>query len=307
MSRLSPPWLGASAKSRTITLSLPYRPPLDWQSLLGYFRAHHIAGIEVIDEVAYQRIFRIGSNTGAVHIVHDRSKPQLRLRILANDPDTISMVAQKVRRMFDPDSDPQHVTNHFASHKPLAPLWEKSPGLRVASGWDPFETSVATILGQLVSTRQARSLIGQLVESHGERTLHPITGELIFLFPRAATLARADLEAVRTTPARKRAIQELSKLVATRQLDLNGSQDPSSIKQQLLALPGIGVWTAECIGLRALDDRDAFPRTDLVLKRAIEQCPDLDVETVRPLRGYAAVCSWSHFSKGRPPKKENLG
>ena len=40
---------------------------------------------------------------------------------------------------------------------------------------------------------------------------------------------------------------------------------------QLLALPGIGPWTAEIIAMRGLGDPDAFPATDLGVELAAEQ------------------------------------
>jgi AraC family transcriptional regulator of adaptative response / DNA-3-methyladenine glycosylase II len=289
-----------------VELLLSYRPPLDWPALLNFYRAHQIAGLETVDEASYGRVFKLGSVSGAFRVLPERSKPQLRLRIFADDPRVLFTVAQRVRRMFNLDSDPLLVAKGFSSHKVLGPLWEKYPGLRVARGWDPFETAICTILGQLVSTNQGRALVRQLVEGYGESIAHPVTGERSYLGPSAETLARADLTGVSTSQARKRAIRELSGLVATGTVDLDGRQDARAVKERLLALPGIGPWTSEYIGLRALGDTDSFPRTDLVLKRTIEQYTDLDFEAVRPWRGYAAVCLWAHHSE-LAQKKENPG
>ena len=289
-----------------IELSLPYRPPLDWDNLLHYYRAHHIAGIEAVDESSYARVFRHESEIGAFRVTHDRTKPQLRLRVLGGDPRVLFSIHQRVRRMFDLDCDPELCDSTLAAHRKFAPLWKHLPGLRVASGWDPFETSITTILGQLVSTRQARTLVAQLVENHGERITHPATGESAFLFPSPESLAEADLGSVRTSQSRKQAIRELSRLVAARTIDLSGRDNATAVKKVLLAIPGIGKWTAAYIGLRVLHDRDSFPGTDLVLKRALDQHPDLDLEALRPWRGYVAICLWSHYGKLALEKKEKL-
>ena len=294
--------------SEEVELLLSFRPPLDWLALLDFYRAHQIAGVETVDEASYGRVFRLGSVSGAFRVFADRSRPQLRLRIFADDPSVLFTVAQRARRMFDLDSDPLLVAKSFSSHEFLGPLWEKHPGLRVARGWDPFETAISTILGQLVSTRQGRALVRQLVEGYGQSITHPVTGEHASISFRAdRTLARADTAAVGTSQARKRAIRELSGLVASRTIDLDGRQDARVVKERLLALPGIGAWTAEYIGLRALGDSDSFPRTDLVLKRAIKQHPGLNLDAVRPWRGYAAVCLWLHCSESASRKKENPG
>ena len=204
--------------------------------------------------------------------------------------------------MFDLDADPLLIGRSFASNAVLGPLWAQFPGLRLACGWDSFEMSVTTILGQLVSTGQGRALVKQLVESCGQRIAHPVTDEPAYLFPTAEVLATADLAAVRTSPARKNAIKELSGLVAAGGINLDGTQEVGEVKERLLALPGIGSWTSEYIGLRALGDSDSFPKTDLVLKRAVGRHPGLDLESVRPWRGYAAACLWAHWSESTSKK-----
>ncbi|WP_422931668.1 AlkA N-terminal domain-containing protein [Singulisphaera sp. PoT] len=285
----------------TIELTLPYRPPLDWQGVLNFARYHQIRGLEAVDEVSYRRFFTIGEAQGLFRVTNDPKKPQLKLEIEVDDPAVIFTVVQRVRRMFDLDSDLLAIGECFGKHETLGPLWESRPGLRIARGWDPFETAVLTILGQLVSTRQARALVGQLVEACGTRSANPIAEDIPYLFPDAETLAHADLAPIRTSPARKRAIQELSRAVVSGSIDLDDFRDIQGVKERLLGLAGIGPWTAEYIGLRALGDPDSFPRTDLVIKRAFETHPGLDLDGVRPWRGYMAVCLWSHFAKPATP------
>jgi 3-methyladenine DNA glycosylase/8-oxoguanine DNA glycosylase len=204
--------------------------------------------------------------------------------------------------MFDLDADPMDVGDRFASHPVLGPLWDERPGLRIGRGWDPFEVSISTILGQLVSTAQGRALVRQLVENHGRSVVHPVTGEPVRLFPSPETLASAGLEQVRTSQARKQAIRALSGLVASGALDLR-SEDVGELKRRLLSLPGVGPWTSEYIGLRALGDADAFPGTDLVLKRAQASHAGFDLDSLRPWRGYAAACLWATHPTSSAPKQ----
>ena len=73
--------------------------------------------------------------------------------------------------------------------------------------------------------------------------------------------------------------------------------DRAEVRSALVALPGIGPWTADYIALRALGDPDAFVPDDLVLKKV------LGVKTPRqasalaaawsPWRGYAALHLWT--------------
>ena len=298
---------GALRRSRTedadgdAVLLLPYRPPLDWKALLGYYRDHLIHGLDGVGGDYYERVFELGGGVGWFCIEPDSASPRLRLRVVADDPGVLPEVHRRVRRMFDLDADPMDVGERFASHPVLGPLWGGRPGLRIGRGWDPFEVSVCTILGQLVSVTQVRALIRQLVEGHGRIAAHPITGEPVRLFPSPEVLASAGLDQVRTSQSRKQAIRALSGLVASGLLGLGG--DAGEIKRRLLSLPGIGPWTSEYIGLRALGDADAFPGTDLVLKRALASNAGIELDSIRPWRGYAAACLWASHPASSAPKR----
>lgn len=288
----------------TIELSLPYRPPLDWPHLLSFYRGHRIAGVETVTEQAYERVFRIGSVLGTFQVRQDPKKPQLRLQIAVDNPAVLFSVVQRVRRMFDLDSDPLLVANSFQSSRLLDSLWKKYPGLRVARGWDAFETSICTILGQLVSVRQATVLVRQLVENYGEKIAHPSTGQESFLFPSADILATADLDSVQTSRARKNAIREFSKRVASKELHLEIPRNADLSREQILNIAGLGPWSSEYIHLRGLGDTDAFPETDLILKRAMEKHPGLQLDKVRPWRSYAAIYLWKHYAEKLSGRKE---
>ena len=280
-----------------ITLGLSYRPPFDWDTLLAFYRSHLIAGVETVTEEAYARVFRLGKTTGFLEVTHDPENSELKLQVWVDNPSVLFTVVQKIRRMFDLDSDPLLVANAFRADRFLNSIWKKYPGLRLARGWDPYESAIHTVLGQLVSVDRARGLVKSLVESYGEKTTHPLTGEDAWLFPAPKALAVSDLSTLGTTTVRKRTIREISRRVESGELDLGSPQDSEVSKNQLLEIPGIGPWSAEYINMRALGDVDAFPGTDLILKRAIEKHPDLDLEKLRPWRSYVAVYLWKHYAK----------
>lgn len=273
-----------TASDGFLDLSLSFRPPFDWESIYENHRRHATLGVERFTDGVYERLFRFEESLGVCRVSFpDPATPKLRVSILASNPRALLPVTRRVRAMFDLDSDPLLIANHFASTPFLAALWKKYPGLRVPRGWDPFETAIATVLGQLVSTRQACRLVEQLVVHYGEKVTHPVTGETTFLFPPAKTLASSDLLHVKTTKARRESIRRL----AARGIEREG----------LLDVPGIGPWSEQYIALRALGDTDAFPKTDLVLKRALRDNPDLDLDSVRPWRSYLAVHLWKEYAK----------
>ena len=102
-------------------------------------------------------------------------------------------------------------------------------------------------------------------------------------------------------PARRvAALQSIAAAIASGELVLpeRGPSTPD-FRAALLALPGIGPWTVEYFFLRGLADADAWPGSDLVLKRAVESFgrgpshPD----RWRPFRGYAAMHLWRAASE----------
>ena len=68
-------------------------------------------------------------------------------------------------------------------------------------------------------------------------------------------------------------------------------------RKALLETKGLGPWSAEYISLRSIGDTDAFPRTDLILRRVLALHPSLDLEAVKPWRAYAAVYLWKEFAQ----------
>ena len=281
------------AAAAGIVLTLPFRPPFDWEAALAYYRSHAIAGLETFPAGAYERVFRWeGGTPGSVRVTLDGGPHRLRLEIAGGEIRDLGRTARTVRRMFDLDADPLLVANAFAREPRLARLHRLRPGLRSPRGWDPWETAACAVLGQLVSIPQANRLIAQLVEGYGETVPHPRTGGPVRLFPGPDRIARANLDKVGTTGARKTVLRELARLTQAGGISLSSAQDPGAFRLSLLAIKGVGPWTAEYICLRAIADTDAFPETDLVLKRALADKPGIDVERVRPWRGYAAAHLW---------------
>src|SRR5262249_55540848 len=93
--------------------SLPYKPPLDWQNLLAYYRSHQIEGVETVSKTAYERVIRVGQSIGLLRVVHPKDEPQLNLQLFAGEPTATVAIVRKVRQMFDLDLDPLLVANCF--------------------------------------------------------------------------------------------------------------------------------------------------------------------------------------------------
>jgi len=279
-----------------IEVNLPFKSPYDWQTIIRFYQSHSIAEIERVTEDSFTRTFRLENTIGCVRVRAIAGKPRLKVRIVPEDPKVRLEVVRRVRKMFDVDCDPLLIAQSFERIPLLARLCRRFPGLRLPRGWDPFETAICSILGQLVSGSQRANLIGQLVSNYGEQIADPAALGKIHLFPSAEVLARSDLSAVKTTIVRREAIREFSRRVLSGAISLADAQDPALFRKALLETPGLGSWSAEYISLRAIGDTDAFPRTDLILKRVLKLHPDLDLQRIKPWRAYAATYLWRQFA-----------
>jgi AraC family transcriptional regulator of adaptative response / DNA-3-methyladenine glycosylase II len=287
-----------------IEINLPFKPPYDWQTIIRFYQTHLIPGLERVTENSFARVFRIANVIGIVSVEVMIGVPQLNVRIAPGDAGIRLDVLTRVRKMFDLDCDPMLIKRSFKRIPLLASLCHRYPGLRLPRGWDPFETAICSILGQLVSAQQRANLIDQLVQNYGVEIAHPSSGENMRLFPQAAVLAKADLSAVRTTSARREAIRDFSRRVLSGAISLSEDQDRAALRKALLDTKGLGAWSAEYISLRAIGDTDAFPTTDLILKRALLLHPDLDLELIKPWRSYAATYLWKEFAQSLSKRKK---
>jgi AraC family transcriptional regulator of adaptative response / DNA-3-methyladenine glycosylase II len=98
-------------------------------------------------------------------------------------------------------------------------------------------------------------------------------------------------------PAQRReTIRRLAASVIDENLDLSPEADPANTESQLLAIRGIGPWTAGYITMRAFSHPDGWPANDLIVARKIGLSGrDLDrkAEQWRPWRAYATLALWA--------------
>lgn len=280
------------AHTDLLNLSLAYRPPFDWAGLLGYFKRHQLGPFEQISDTRYQRVFQLAETVGWLELSDQPERACLRLKLFCPDPRLLAQIVKRLRRMCDLDSDPLLVANVFAEQPALAALWQAFPGLRVPGAWDSFEAAVAIVLGQMVSLQQARQLNAELVANHGRLVCHPLSGQPIKLFPQAADLAGLTDLQLKTTARRRQTLLLLARALLAGEISLAAAQEPQHFRKQLLALPGIGPWSAEMLALRVLGDPNAFPDSDLLLKKQLA-VQALDLQALQPWRAYAALALWA--------------
>ena len=275
-------------------LRLPARTPFDGAALLRHFASRAVPGVEEIVDGEYRRSVRLPGGDAVIGLVPEPDGVRVRVW---GEPEGVGSL---VDALLDLEADPDAVCDALGGDPLLGPLVRAAPGLRVAGCVDGAELAVRAVLGQQVSVAGAATVGGRLAASYGAALAAPVGG-VTRLFPRADALAAADPEALPMPRARARALVGMCAAIAAGDVDLRRGADPDAAEAALLALPGIGPWTASYVRLRALGDRDAFPAADLGIRRGLESLgadgsPPAALaraEAWRPLRAYAAQHLWS--------------
>jgi AraC family transcriptional regulator of adaptative response / DNA-3-methyladenine glycosylase II len=152
------------------------------------------------------------------------------------------------------------------------------------------------VLGQQVSVAGATTLAGRLVQAHGRAVPGIAPLGLTHMFPTPRTIARADLTKIGLPAARANAIREFAAAVAGERVRLDFSLGLEPTVDALRALPGFGDWTAHYIAMRACGERDAFPASDLGLRKALgvadAKAAASRAAAFAPWRSYAAIHLW---------------
>ena len=287
-----------------VTLKLSYRPPYDWDAMLG-----------LPDPAGHPRR-RGGQGRGLCpHHRHRRGTRRDRraagrgidrLSVTVHFPhlQALPAIIARVRRVFDLAADPVTIGEHLSQDPALAPLVRLRPGLSVPGAWDGFELGVRAILGQQITVPAAIVLAGKLTADYGEALGETIPGfeELTHIFPSAEALAAADLSGLPMPGARSRSLSGLAQAAVADPDLFSAKGDLDSAIVRLRGLPGIGEWTAQYIAMRQLREPDAFPAADIGLMRAMAGADGMRpsaaallarAERWRPWRAYAAQHLWA--------------
>jgi len=276
----------------TVSLQLPIREPFDAAGLLAFLDAHLVAGVEERVGTTYRRTLRLphGPGVAALTLAHDRVGCTLRL----TDPRDLQPAIDRCRRMLDLDADPHAVTDALGHDPALGEVVRSNPGLRLPGAADGTEVAVRTVVGQQVSVAAARTVTSRIVRALGEQ-LPAADGGLTHVFPTAAAVAAGEDSIFAMPTSRRRAVRAVCAAIADGRVVLHPGVDREAAEDALLALPGIGPWTASYIRLRALGDPDVFLPTDLAVRKAMRRfaIPPETVDGWRPWRSYALLHLWT--------------
>ncbi|MFG1842077.1 DNA-3-methyladenine glycosylase 2 family protein [Micromonospora sp. NPDC049175] len=314
------------AGAGTIALRLAYRPPLHAQALLDFFATRALPGVDEVRDGTYHRGLRLPHGTGEVALTPAAGHVAATLRL--TDLRDLAPAVARCRRLLDLDADPAAIDATLAADPALAPLVAAEPGIRVPRAVDGFEMAVRAIIGQQISLKAAQKTLTRLLTTHasdqvdhevdlaigdrtpgqphdqrgaggGRRGAGGGAGGLRGFLSPEELLAVPD-SGFGMPAGRRETLRGLALAVLDGSVDLAASVDRVSATRGLLALPGVGPWTANYLAMRAFGDPDILLSTDLAVRRgaAALGLPDnpttLDgyADRWRPWRSYATMRLW---------------
>lgn len=261
--RLAP---GSRAETPTpgaIDLVLPHRGPLDADGLFAWMAARAVDRAEVATASSFARTLRLAGGPAWFELRLDDSG-RVRMRARLTHLGDLSTLVTRARRLFDLDADPLAVDEALARHPELAPLVARLAGLRVPGAADPHEMLIRAMVGQQITVVAARTALSALTDALGE-TVEGFDG-VTRLFPTMPAIAERGHEVLRGPAARIRSIVGAAAALADGTLALGPGDDAVAQREALLAMPGIGPWTADYVRMRVLGDPDVFLPGDVAVR-----------------------------------------
>jgi AraC family transcriptional regulator of adaptative response / DNA-3-methyladenine glycosylase II len=292
-----------------IVLSPGFRPPYAWDELIGFLGKRAIPGVENVADGVYRRTVSVSGEgffrRGWVSVANRPESCSLSVAVSSSLEPVLPQIISRIECLFDLDCDPSEVYEKLGVMNELSPGM-CLPGIRVPGCFDPFEISVRAILGQQVTVKAARTLAMRLAAAFGEK-IEPPFAELNVTFPGPERICEIEppvenrLGPLGITGARARSIRALAEAMVTGAVSFSSGADPLAEMEKLRKIPGFGPWTVQYVGMRAFGWPDAFPHTDLGVRKTLPGLKPREIlnmsQAWKPWRSYASLNLWNSLKE----------
>ena len=284
-----------SVEPGTVKLRLSYRWPCDVAATVRFLGQRAVPGVERLEldggAPAFVRALDLPHAAAIVRLTDGPpGSGYVQASLTLGDLRDLTVAVARCRRLLDLDADPVAVDSVLGAG-PLAGHVAARPGLRVPGTTDGAELAIRAIIGQQISVAGARTIAGRLSAQFGKPLLAG-SGDVTHTFAAPEAIAAATPSDLPMPASRARALIDLCSALAAGELPLDGSAERSDVEHRLLAMRGIGPWTAGYIRMRALRDPDVWLGTDLEIVKAMARLAAVP-QAWSPWRSYAVLHLWS--------------
>ncbi|MEW4326977.1 DNA-3-methyladenine glycosylase [Rossellomorea marisflavi] len=264
-------------RGSSIGINLPH--PFSFEECLRFLARsdqevlHEVGDGEVVKLLKVEGeliLCRVTSTGETLNVAFLNTSPSQRAR---------ELVADYMVEWFDFEQDLSGFMEMAGRDPVLKPFAERYEGMRILCIPDLFEALVWAILGQQINLTFAYTLKKRFVERYGESVT--FNGSTHWLFPsceRVATLSIDELRELQFTRRKAEYILDLAKAMERGELSKEKllQLDASAIRDRLLAIRGVGAWTADYVRMKCFHDRSAFPVADVGLHLALKEALGLE-------------------------------
>jgi DNA-3-methyladenine glycosylase II len=253
---------------RKASFELELPGPLDPVASLEMFRR---SGDDLLDRWDGRTLLRTIAIDGrmvafATAFAGTRARPAV--RVTMDDGECAEGVRVAVRATFVPP--PRHFAQLRRADPFLANLQARYPGFRAVLQLNLLGALVRCISAQQVNLRWASETRRRLAQRFGDR--HEVDGSIVYSLnaERLAGAAPAEIRALQFTNRKAEYIVAVAQAVASNRISLArlAVLSDAAVIDELVALRGIGLWTAEWILARTLG-RPRVVAGDLGVRKAI--------------------------------------
>ena len=258
-------------------LTLTPEPPYDFRLSMEHMASFGTgARVNVFEDGRYSRLLEVEGKLilAQVQSVGTVEDPRLDATVHGDEmtDQTLKHVRDTLGWVLGGDTPLREFYAAAERDPVLAPLVEKLYGLKISQTPTVFEAFVQSIFSQQIATNVARIIGSLLLENYGSTMSHE--GRTYYAFPTPEALLPGGipgLRAIKLSNRKAEYILDVAAAIVDGSLDLEGLHNLSDEEatKRLLALRGVGPWTAHWLLLRALGRTDAFPAGDLALRRVV--------------------------------------
>jgi AraC family transcriptional regulator, regulatory protein of adaptative response / DNA-3-methyladenine glycosylase II len=289
-----------------ITLSLCYRPPYLWEEMLHFLAGRTISGVDLVKDNTYMRTVHLVTADGEhvygwMQVGHRPQKNALTVTVSETLLPVLPQVLARVRQLFDLYCDPDAVYGTLQVMNDIRP-GICAFGTRLRGCFDTFEMVARAVLGQQITVKAASTLAARIVDTYGIPIQTGIPG-LTHAFPLPEDILALEgpienhFGPLGVIAARSRTIYELARVIVQKEIDFDFPAQPEEEIKKMMAIRGIGSWTAQYIAMRTMGWPDAFLETDVGVKKALQSFTSKELlemaEEWRPWRSYATINLWN--------------